>query len=140
MKYLIMKCKPLSDQWECDADRTPLMITDDWQTNAPKNCLFEVWEIDDNGRIKKLIKDYDTPMEWGMIFGYWHYGEFVVVEKYPNRTYKDGCPTEIREFFASLGNIDEQLERYGHLAAYGEDNDHFRYVYSDYSDDEMSFK
>ena len=31
MKYLIVKCEPLNDGWECDANRTPITMVDDWR-------------------------------------------------------------------------------------------------------------
>lgn len=57
MKYLIVKCVPLDDQWECDADRTPMFITDDWKRDVP-DYPFEVWEIKENYTLK-LIRDYE---------------------------------------------------------------------------------
>ena len=31
MKYLIVRCTDLYDQNECDADRRPLVLVDDWE-------------------------------------------------------------------------------------------------------------
>ena len=59
-----MKCEELHDQYECDAYRTPVAITDDWavwyEINKP-DYLFEIWEYKDN--IFTLIKYYDYPIE-----------------------------------------------------------------------------
>ena len=57
MKCLIVKCVPLNDQWECDADRIPMFITDDWKRDAP-DYTFEVWEIKENYTLE-LIRDYE---------------------------------------------------------------------------------
>lgn len=57
MKYLIVKCVPLDDQWECDADRSPMFITDDWKRDVP-DYAFEVWEIKENYTLE-LIRDYE---------------------------------------------------------------------------------
>ena len=57
-KYLIVKCEPLNDQYECDANRIPLCITEDWKNKA-FDCEFEVYEIDEDGNICKRVK------EWG---------------------------------------------------------------------------
>lgn len=54
--YLMVKCDLLNDAWECDADRTPLYITDKI-TNVPDCEFFEIYEIIDG--ICKLIKSYD---------------------------------------------------------------------------------
>lgn len=56
MKYLIMKCEELNDQYECDAYRYPVRICD----KIPKQYKkygYEHYEIDSNGFLK-LIKDY----------------------------------------------------------------------------------
>lgn len=58
MKYLIVKCIPLDDQYECDADRIPLCIIEDYSTY--KNVFgYEVWKIQKNGNLKK-IQNYDN--------------------------------------------------------------------------------
>lgn len=59
MKYLIVKCEELNDQYECDAYRTPITMTANWKNwckvKKPK-FLFEVYEfVNDNF---KLIKEY----------------------------------------------------------------------------------
>lgn len=56
MKYLIIKCIPLNDDWECDANRTPMFSTNNWK-NLKLEYLFEVWEQTPNGY--KLIKNYE---------------------------------------------------------------------------------
>ena len=55
MKYLIIKCQVLNDQSECDVDRTPLLITDDFDDF---DCYdYEIYEIKENGTLE-LIKEY----------------------------------------------------------------------------------
>lgn len=56
LKYLIVKCKLLSDQFECDADRTPLFLTDDWKRDYPKEGYYEVYELMPTNNFK-LIKE-----------------------------------------------------------------------------------
>lgn len=57
-KYLIVKCEPLNDQYECDANRIPLCITEDWKSVIPK-CEFEVYKINGDGSIGKRVKEWD---------------------------------------------------------------------------------
>lgn len=57
MKYLIVKCKELADQFECDADRTPICITDDISKYHYKYG-YEIYKINNNGSLT-LIKEYD---------------------------------------------------------------------------------
>lgn len=60
MKYLIIKCDELSDQYECDADRTPICMTD----NYSKYCGYgyEIYELQKDNTFK-LIKDYEDYIE-----------------------------------------------------------------------------
>lgn len=57
MKYLIIKADPLSDQYETDADRRPICITDDitvWQAYG-----YEIFEILPNGELHIIQNYYD---------------------------------------------------------------------------------
>ena len=56
MQYLIVKCEALSDQYECDADRTPLCITDDFNLQKYNKVGNEVYKILPNGKLE-LIKE-----------------------------------------------------------------------------------
>ena len=56
MKYLIIRCDELRDQWECDADRTPICLTDDY---SKYNCRgYEIYEIQKDNTFK-LIREYN---------------------------------------------------------------------------------
>lgn len=71
-KYLIVKCEELSDQYECDADRTPMVLVDDWkkwyQENDP-TYRFEVYKFD--GEEFTLEKTYEESVEYGMALYFW---------------------------------------------------------------------
>ena len=60
MKYLIIKCKELNDQYECDADRTPVCVTDDYSSYNKKG--YEIYRIEENGNLTK-IREYDEVSE-----------------------------------------------------------------------------
>ena len=64
--YLIVKCVELDDQWECDAKRTPITLTNDWrnwyETEKPK-YLFEVYEFTKGNFHRR--KEYDQKMKRG---------------------------------------------------------------------------
>ena len=65
--YLIMECHELSDQYECNADRKPLALTDDWEKWMKDNqidTLIEVYKW--NGTEFTTIKEYDIPTRAGM--------------------------------------------------------------------------
>lgn len=55
-KYLIVKCDELSDQYECDADRIPVCLTDNWAYYNEYG--YEVYEVLKNNTFK-LIKNYE---------------------------------------------------------------------------------
>ena len=55
-RYLIIKCEELLDQFECDANRTPLLLTNDF--TPYKKFGYEVYEIEKNKKLK-LIQNYD---------------------------------------------------------------------------------
>ena len=57
MKYLIVKCEPLSDGWECDANRIPLCVTDNLDEYKGE-WGYEIYEIRSDGRTI-LIQDWE---------------------------------------------------------------------------------
>ena len=58
--YLIIKCRPLNDQYECDADREPVAIVPNWRTWCKEHqpdYSFEVWKYENNHFT--CIKDWE---------------------------------------------------------------------------------
>ena len=55
VNYLIVKCEPLNDQYECDAHRTPICTTTDYSKYNEEQ--YEVYAIYKDGRIK-LIREW----------------------------------------------------------------------------------
>jgi hypothetical protein len=55
-KFLVIKCTELGDQWECDADRNPVCITDNY--NKYNEFGYEIYGIRDNGTFI-LLKEYE---------------------------------------------------------------------------------
>ena len=104
-KYLIMKCEELGDQWECDADRTPVCLVDNWQKWTEENrpdYQFEVYEFV-NDKECTCIKEYDEALDEGMALYYWEGHEDLeedlphVMKKWPGRTRQDKIPEEVKE-------------------------------------------
>lgn len=58
MQYLIVKCTCLNDQWECDADRKPICITENY--SYYDEFGYEIYEIDKEGNLKR-IRDWEEP-------------------------------------------------------------------------------
>ena len=62
MNFLIVKCDVCTGQQECDADRTPMFITNDWINNQPEEYDFEVYEILQDNTLK-CIREYEEGWE-----------------------------------------------------------------------------
>lgn len=106
-KYLIVKCTELGDQFECDANREPMFLVDDWKDWFNKNhptYQFEVYKfVDDNEAT--LEKTYDEAMDEGMALYFWHMDDDheevapTVVARYKNYDRKRKCPIKYGKFF-----------------------------------------
>ena len=57
-RYLVVKCTPLSDQYETDCDRVPIGVTDNWKKYINSYPYIEVWEVKGSGNLE-LIKNWD---------------------------------------------------------------------------------
>ena len=103
--YLIIKCVALNDQWECDAMRVPVCMTDKPEKYG---MGYEIYELQKSNTFKR-IKEYDTPNEEGMAV--YHYVEKIegpveVFEKFPN----------LRNNELSYNFVKEIKNRYGFTA------------------------
>ena len=141
MKYLVVECNELCDGYECDANRTPRFITDDWK-NHTYDYDFEVYEILENGEIGKKIKSYDNYLETGMALYYWSEDEDceevspTVIYKYPNTTNKNKVPEEVKKYIKKGNDVYDNLISSGDITFY---IDGKYYVYGKYSDNHYSF-
>ena len=104
-KYLIVKCTELVDEFECDADREPMFLVDNWEDWFNKNhptYQFEVYKFVD-GNEATLEKTYDEAMEAGMALYFWnmdddhdevaptviaHYKDYDRKKKVPDKVWK----------------------------------------------------
>lgn len=119
MKYLIVECLELGDQFECDADRKPICITND-----PSNYSsgYDIYEIKEDGSLS-LIKEYDEYNEEGMILSCQKEGETkpVILQKWKNFDrdsipleiikqckFKKSTPEEIKSQICSVGSYQEK--------------------------------
>lgn len=100
MKYLIVKCRELGDQYECDADRTPVCLTDDFKKYD--RYEYEIYEITSENTFK-LIKEYGTSSNKGMAVYKWYNedddkgepDEIMVMDK--NYTREDYTKSKIKQ-------------------------------------------
>ena len=129
--YLIMKCEELGDQFECDADRTPMFITDSIE-NLHLNYDYEIYECT-NTQCKK-IKNYDDYDDEGTALYYWKSDEDesvapTIIYKYPNKTRKNKIPSEVKAYIKKGYDIDNSLSNCGTIAFFIDD---CYYVYGEY--------
>ena len=87
MKYLIIEYRELADQYECDAHRTPLCMTDD---PAPyERSGYEIYEVQKDGSFKQYEFDITREKETGLALYYWPAGadteedEPMIVDIFP---------------------------------------------------------
>lgn len=66
-KYLVVKCDELGDQWECDADRQPICLVEDYGKYDVMG--YEIYEIQEDGTFE-LIRHYND-VERELICVYW---------------------------------------------------------------------
>jgi hypothetical protein len=57
MKYLIMECRELDDQCECEVDRFPICLTDDY--SEYNSFGYEVYEVNDDYTFKSIKEYFD---------------------------------------------------------------------------------
>lgn len=140
MKYLIMKCEELNDQYECDADRTPITMTDNWKTwykdNNPNYC-FEVYEYKNNHFT--CVKDYSTSMENGMVFVWFDEDtpvcEFNVITRFPNYNRDMPMPKDLYARAKMGEDFDDSLSNCGYVS--WNEGDRY-YAYTEYYDNRIS--
>lgn len=99
-KYLIVKCEPLGDQFECDANRTPICMVDDYKI-FKADYDFEVYELGVDGGFS-LVKEYDDYMgDEGM--GLFYIEEFseddeiTIIEKFPGLNRYSELPKKVQK-------------------------------------------
>lgn len=147
-QYLIIKCDELGDQWECDANRTPICLTDDYSKYWILG--YEVYEVLPNNRFK-LIKDYETCGKEGFAVYWWGKNEDPMVNRKPHileklkKEIKDrdqitkSMIKQIKAKYGFHGTIDEIYGEIQMGGAYGELLDDGRYVvFGHYMDERFS--
>lgn len=140
MKYLIMKCEELGDQYECDANRIPITMTDDWETwykkTEPDYC-FEVYEFKNNEFI--LVKDYETSMEQGMAFVMFDDDDdedkFTIIERFPNFNRDNPMPKTLRKRALKGEDFDDSLRNCGYVSWFEKGT---LYAYTEYYDNRIN--
>lgn len=79
-KYLVIKCEELGDQWECDADRKPVCVVNDYSQYNKHG--YEIYEIKTDGTLK-IIREYDDITN-ERVCVYWWNDENKVSKYFPD--------------------------------------------------------
>lgn len=139
MKYLIMRCEELNDQYECDANRTPITMTDNWMEWYKKTSpdyYFEVYEFKNNEFI--LVKNYETSMEQGMAFVMFNdddEDEFTIIERFPNFDRNKSMPKTLRKRALKGEDLDDSLRNCGYVSWFEKGT---LYAYTEYYDNRIN--
>lgn len=78
MMYLVIKCNELGDQWECDADRQPVCLTNDYSKYDKRG--YEIYKVNEDNTFT-LIRDYDTVSKEEMVIAIWNNSDFEYEEE-----------------------------------------------------------
>lgn len=143
-KYLIMKCEPLFDAYECDCNRIPITMVSDWEKWYKENMenidyQFEVYEYKNNAF--ESIKGYEEAMEEGMALYWWYEGEDfdskpTIIQKFINKTRFDEIPTIVQEYINQSYEKHDNLRTMGYYNFFTEDKSYF---YGEYSDNNYAY-
>jgi hypothetical protein len=136
MKYLIVKCEELLDQYECDCNRVPFKMVNDYSSYGHG---YEIYELNKDNTFR-LIKEYDSCLEEGI--GVYKLDENdklkKVYEKHKNMT-RDNIPkSQLKKWkhsYGFQGTIKEIYESIEHSGGYGEIINNEWTVIGEYYDD-----
>lgn len=140
--YLIIECSELGDQWECDANREPVCLTD----NISQYGLgYEVYQVNPDNTFT-LIKEYDSALESGMALYQWDEGtqddaDPVVLEKWKGKDRDSINRTQIKKIKAKAhfsGTVEEIMNDIRCAGSYGETICGKWVVLGEYADDRYS--
>lgn len=138
MQYLIMECHELGDQWECDARRIPITLTEDWMAWYEKtnpDYPFEVYEFINETIGFTCVKEYETPMEEGMVFAYYDDDDTpIIIKKFPNATRDTKVPADILKRARHGEEYDNSLRNCGSISWL---ENGILYCYTEYSDNHV---
>lgn len=141
MAYLIMTTDDFSS--------TPICIVDDYHNYNDNNGYdWEAYIINDDNTIGDCVATYEMFIEKGMAFYHWtkdmdcEFGYPIVLKKWPNRTFNDDIPKNVKEALNEAKTHDEYYDVFDdfyndHWIGWLTDDEDF-YVYGPYKGDEFS--
>ena len=143
MLYLVVKCSELGDQWECDADRTPLCLTE----NVSQYGLgYEIYRVNPDNTFT-LIKEYNKGLEFGMVLYLWDKSDEntekipIVLEKWKDKkrdTVTKSLVKNIKKKAGFHAPIKEIMNNIQCCGSHGETIQDRRVVFGEYTDSNYS--
>ena len=146
MQYLIIKCEALNDQFECDAKRIPIRVTEEIHEYG---YGYEIWRIEENGELT-LYKEYEEPLESGMALYKWEDeddidseepSQPIVIRRYPNKNRDAFSRSFCKNLKKEIGFKDTTEEIYSDIqcsGCHGEIINNEWVVFGEYTDDHYS--
>ena len=138
-KYLIVKCEELHDQYECDADREPVRLTNDASIYG---IGYEVYEIRPDGSLD-CIKGYEQGLESGMAVYHWGATDNpeecapIVTERYKGMSSSEVTKSMVKQIKKRVGFTNTVNEIYLNIldcGNYGEEINGEWVVFGEYID------
>ena len=118
MKYLVVECTPLYDQWESDANRMPLCMVDEWKGTIYDAEGFEVYEVQANGFFKQ-VREYDTVGEAGYALVYYEISDIestpIIVKKWKDMISDEAASelvTNLKKYFPFVDFTENEVLDY----------------------------
>ena len=112
MRYLIVKTHPLNDQYECDAEREPYKVVEDWRKEKLKDCMKFTKSMEDGSLT--LVKEYISALESGMALYFfneeddWEEVEPTVIYKFPDMTRHDKVPKNVKQYVKDFEQVGKE--------------------------------
>jgi len=140
-KYLVIKCEELHDQYECDAYREPVCLTNDISNYG---LGYEVYEIKSDGSFE-CIKGYDYALEEGMAIYFWGPNDEpedrdckpTIIKNYKNMKRSEVTKSMVKKLKKEIGftnTVDEIFLNIKSAGHYGEEIDGNWIVFGEYMD------
>ena len=67
--YLVVRCEELGDQYECDANRVPVCLTEDYDKYNKRG--YEIYKVLPDNTFE-LVREYDTITKEDMVVAIWY--------------------------------------------------------------------
>ena len=136
MMYLVVECTELSDQFECDANREPICLTEDY---AKYNRMgYEIYKVNEDNTFT-LIRNYDDVTKKEIVVTYWEEintededdlieKKVISIKKGNRNDVTKSLIKNIKKKYHLSETIDNIYLEIQNTGAYGEEIGHHQYI------------